>query len=134
MKKRMGEILTVTQEQNKQIDKISKSRDSIRHEIKAFERLFSELRASTVASQNIVSEKVSLSLCEMNAALDEAKQQTTQVKAMVRNQTHHFTGLSSKIGQYEAAIDRLDKVVEPLPGLIDQVTATDLYLHKYQPM
>jgi len=73
MKKRMGELQTVSQEQNKQIDNISKSRDSIRHEIKAFENLFSELRASTVASQNIVSEKVSLNLCEINAALDESK-------------------------------------------------------------
>jgi hypothetical protein len=71
-----------------------KAKDEVRIDIKNYENLLAEFRASTTNAQFELKQEMHLGLMQVNQSVEESQHAYTQVKAMIRNQNHHFTEIS----------------------------------------
>ncbi len=134
MKKRGEQQAAASRDQLKQIDAQQRAREQLRHEVRAFERLLQEFRAAADASLLAQRKELAQALFRVEAEQEAQRRSCAQLKAMTRNSTRSFTELARRIAQFEEAAARLAGQVAPVAALAEQSAATELYLHKYQPL
>lgn len=111
-----------------------KAKDEVRIDIKNFENLLAEFRASTTNAQFELKQEMNLGLMHANQSVEESHHAYTQIKAMIRNQNHHFTEISKTQGVHSMQIAEVQEQCQGTPELIVNLKSIEMYLYKYQPM
>lgn len=111
-----------------------KAKEEVRIDIKNFENLLAEYRASTINQHLELKQEMDMGLMRVNQSIEDSQHGYTQIATMIRNQSHHFTELVKTQKVHSLQIAEVMEQVQGTPEMIVNVKSIELYLHKYQPM
>lgn len=108
-KMRIASMHSVITDFRNDIQTLQKAKDKTKQEIRDFECLMSEFKASGDNQLHKIKKQLELDLVQLRHSQEEIKQLSIQFKTQIRNQTHHHTELAKQL-----AIDQIQivKLVE----------------------
>lgn len=130
-KQRLNGVQTVINEFRQDLQNMSKARDKAKQEIRDFEDLLAEYKASNENLLHQLKKNIDLEMVQQRNSQDEIKQQYQQIKVQIRNQVHHHTELAKQIAFDKITLERMVEETDGIVQLKREFAETEVYLHKY---